>query len=224
MKCDNSLISSYYSGWIDLFGWGTSGWNPGGNTYSHPWDYNYDDDHLYGPPGRYNLTGSYANSDWGYYNAINNGGNTVHQWRTLTHEEWDYVFNTRSTSSGIRYAKATVNGVKGVILLPDEWSTSYYSLSKTNKSNVNFSFNVISSSDWTNCLQAHGAVFLPMAGFRDKTTFILNGFYWSASYEDSNDPVATYYAYSWFFNSAYLRHNGSYRGYGHSVRLVCPAE
>lgn len=225
VKCDNSLISSYYSGWIDLFGWGTSGWNPGGNTYYHPWDYNYDDDHLYGPPGRYNLTGSYANSDWGYYNAISNGGNTVHQWRTLTHEEWDYVFNTRSTSSGIRYAKATVNGVKGVILLPDEWSTSYYSLSKTNESNVNFSFNVISSSDWTNCLQAHGAVFLPMAGFRNMTTFILNGFYWMASYSDSNDPVATYYAYSLFFNSAYLRlNNGSYRGYGHSVRLVCPAE
>ena len=26
---DNSNISQTYSGWIDLFGWGTSGWNNG---------------------------------------------------------------------------------------------------------------------------------------------------------------------------------------------------
>lgn len=30
---DNTNISASYNGWIDLFGWGTSGWNSGANAY-----------------------------------------------------------------------------------------------------------------------------------------------------------------------------------------------
>ena len=217
----NSNISQTYSGWIDLFGWGTSGWNCG-NTYYRPWDSNNSDGSLYGPPGQYNLTGSYANSDWGYYNAISNGGNATHQWRTLTQTEWNYVFNTRSTSSGIRYAKAQVAGVNGVILLPDDWSTSYYSLSSTNSSGANFSSNVISSSDWANSLQSHGAVFLPAAGYRDGTSVYLvgsDGYYWSDSYNDSLS------AWVVDFDDGYLyTGDANTRCIGFSVRLVCPAE
>ena len=36
IKCSNNRISSDYSGWIDLFGWGTSGYNHGANSYQ-PW-------------------------------------------------------------------------------------------------------------------------------------------------------------------------------------------
>ena len=35
-KCSNKQISATYSGWIDLFGFGTSGWNGGQNAYQ-PW-------------------------------------------------------------------------------------------------------------------------------------------------------------------------------------------
>ena len=217
----NSNISSSYSGWIDLFGWGTSGWNPS-NTYYRPWDSDHSNGSLYGPPGQYDLTGSYANSDWGYYNAISNGGNTTHQWRTLTKDEWVYVFNTRNTSSGIRYAKAQVNNVNGVILLPDDWSTSYYSLSSTNNSGASFSSNVISASSWTSSLQAHGAVFLPAAGGRNGTS-VFNvgsvGDYWSASYYASGR------AWDVHFDDGYLSTgSGLNRCYGFSVRLVCPAQ
>ena len=217
----NSNISSSYSGWIDLFGWGTSGWNCG-NTYYRPWDSNNSCPECYGPPGQYNLIGSYANSDWGYYNAISNVGNTTHQWRTLTQSEWDYVFNTRSTSSGIRYAKAQVAGVNGVILLPDDWSTSYYNLSSTNNSGSSFSSNVISASSWTSSLQAHGAVFLPAAGGRIGAS-VSNvgscGYYWSASYYGSN--------YAWgvdFFDINLSTDLWFCRYDGFSVRLVCPAQ
>jgi len=128
---DNSNISSTYSGWIDLFGWGTSGYNHGGNCYQ-PWSTstNYSDYYAYGG-STYNLYDQTGQADWGY-NAISNGGNTANQWRTLTQPEWNYVFYTRSTTSGIRYAKANVNNVNGVILLPDDWSSSTYSLSSTN--------------------------------------------------------------------------------------------
>ncbi len=217
----NSNISSSYSGWIDLFGWGTSGWNCG-NTYYRPWDSNNSDGSLYGPPGQYNLTGSYANSDWGVYNPISNGGNQAGLWRTLTHEEWSYVFNTRTTTSGIRYAKAQVAGVNGVILLPDDWSASYYGLSGTNQGNASFTSNTITASQWST-LEQHGAVFLPAAGYRYGTSVYnvgSSGYYWSASYYDS------YYAWyvSFYDTGLYTDRSNFGRYYGQSVRLVAPAE
>ena len=206
----------------DLFGWGTSGWN-NGNTYYRPWDTDNSDGSLYGPLGDYNLTGSYANSDWGYYNAISNGGNQTNQWRTLTRAEWVYVFDTRSTTSGIRYAKACVNNVNGVILLPDDWSSSYYSLSSTNSANASFSSNPITLSQW-NTLEQHGAVFLPAAGNRNGTS-VLNvgsyGFYWSASYGSS---LSGYACGVYFSGSVLHPQDGNYRYLGRSVRLVRSAQ
>jgi len=215
---NNSNIAQNYSGWIDLFGWGTSGWNCG-NIYYRP-HCSISSSIEYGPPGNYSLTGSYANSDWGQYNAISNGGNVSRQWRTLTKDEWNYVFNMRTTTSGIRYAKAKVSNVNGVILLPDDWSTSFYSLSNTNNSNASFSSNTITATQWAT-LEQHDAVFLPAAGYRYGTSVNYVGSYgryWSASSYSSGG------AYSMDFSNSYL--NASYsngRDAGQSVRLVCPA-
>ena len=221
---DNENISSTYDGWIDLFGWGTSGWDSG-NTYYQPWSSaDYDESNggqLYGPPGEYALIGDYANADWGVYNPISNGGNTANQWRTLTQPEWNYVFNTRATTSGIRYAKANVDNVNGVILLPDDWNSSTYSLSNTNTDDASFSSNTISVSQWTT-LENAGAVFLPAAGYRFGTSVYgvgSYGNYWSASYSDSNG------AYSVYFFDGGLGTSGSGDRYGgFSVRLVRVAE
>ena len=203
-----------------MFGWGTSGWNSG-NTYYQPWDSNNSNGSLYGPPGEYNLTGSYANADWGVYNPISNGGNTANQWRTLTQPEWNYVFNTRTTTSGIRYAKANVNNVNGVILLPDEWNTSTYSLNSTNTYNASFSSNTLTASQWSTLEQA-GAAFLPAAGYRYGTSVNAvgsYGIYWSASYRYSD------YAYYVYFYDSYLSTSDYYyRCHGRSVRLVRVAE
>ena len=216
----NYNISSTYSGWIDLFGWGTSGWNSG-NTYYQPWNSNNSNGSLYGPPGQYNLTGSYANADWGVYNPISNGGNTTNQWRMLTQPEWNFVFNTRTTTSGIRYAKAKVNNVNGVILLPDDWNSSTYSLKNTNSSGANFSNNKLTTSQW-NILEQAGAVFLPAAGYRNKTTVYSvgsYGYYWSASYYFSSSASDVY------FRESGLGTDGNFSRYcGLSVRMVCPAE
>ena len=216
----NGNISSSYSGWIDLFGWGTSGWNSG-NTYYHPWDSNNSSGTTYGPPGQYNLTGSYANADWGVYNPISNGGNTANQWRTLTQSEWGYIFYTRTTVSGIRYAKANVNNVNGVILLPDDWNSSTYSLSNTNSDGASFSSNTISASQWTT-LESAGAVFLPAAGNRNGTSVYSvgsGGGYWSASYYNSGRA----YLVGFYDSSLYTNDSGD-RYRGRSVRLVCPPE
>ena len=194
----NSNISETYDGWIDLFGWGT-GNNPT-NTSEDSADY----------PEPFN--------DWGN-NAISNGGNTANSgWSTLTNAEWRYVFNTRT---GDRYAKASVAGVSGVILLPDDWDDSTYTLSSTNIADANYSSNIISDTDWP-MLEAAGAVFLPAAGYRDGTTVFdagSYGIYWSAS------PYGSTNAYGMDFDDGGLRLGtcGNRHG-GFSVRLVCPAE
>lgn len=211
----NYLIAADYDGWIDLFGWGTSGWNPG-NTYYHPWDYSSNvSQSLYGPSGMHDLTGAFENCDWGY-NMILGGGYTPKQWRTLTKDEWNYVLNSRTTSSGIRYAKAKVNSVSGIILLPDDWNDSFYSLSNTNTASAGFTSNVISESAW-NTLEVHGAVFLPFTGFRQGTTVdppTSYGYYWTASCYSANE------AHQLVFSGSFVIMDRNYRYYGYAVRLV----
>ena len=200
----------------DLFGWGTSGYNHGAVCYQ-PWSTSQtnSDYYAYGS-ATYNLYDQTGKAEWGY-NAISNGGNQTNQWRTLTSAEWGYVFNTRSTASGIRYAKAKVNDVNGMILLPDDWSASYYTLSNTNTSSASFSSNTITASQWST-LEQHGAVFLPAAGIRYGTLFDylgIKGRYWSASYGNSS---TVHYVY--FDGSSLYPQDLDYRFIGLSVRLV----
>jgi hypothetical protein len=212
----NNDISSSYSGWIDLFGWGTSGYNHGAVCYQ-PWSTSetYSDYYAYGN-SNYNLYDQTGQADWGY-NQISNGGNQSNQWRTLTKNEWDCVFNTRYTISGIRYAKAEVNGVNGVILLPDDWSSSYYSLNNTNTNSASYSSNTISASQW-NSMEQHGAVFLPITGHRNGTYVNLagndDGVYWSATYSDSDSSWELGFTENQLCTSRTIRHQGF------SVRLV----
>lgn len=202
----------------DLFGWGTSGYNHNKTAYQ-PWATNASNNYYAYGSYTYNLYDQTGQADWGY-NAISNGGNTENSgWRTPTNAEWGYVFNTRSTASGIRYAQAYVNNVNGVILLPDDWSASYYSLSNTNIHNASFGSNVISSTQWST-LELHGAVFLPAAGYRDGTSVSnvgSSGFYWSASYSNSIN------AYCVFYNLLFPQ-GTNYRYGGQSVRLVRSAQ
>lgn len=213
----NENISQIYSGWIDLFGWGTSGWNSGAVCYQ-PWSTSTTDSDYY-PGGSYtnNLTGGYANADWGVHNAIYNGGNQAGQWRTLTKDEWVYVFQDRNNASS-KYGHGKVNGVCGMILLPDSWTLpSGLSFTAGNSSWANS----YTADQWAQ-MEANGAVFLPAAGCRYGTS-VSNvgsyGGYWSASYYSSN------YAYFLYFDGGSLYPSDyNYRGYGRSVRLVAPAE
>lgn len=217
---NNSNISSSYSDWIDLFGWGTSGYNHGANCYQ-PWSTSssYSDYYAYGNLF-YNLYDQTGQADWGY-NPISNGGNMVNQWRTLTKDEWGYVFYNRTTTSGIRYAKAKVNNVNGVILLPDDWNASTYSLSNTNNSSAGFNSNTITATEWTT-LEDAGAVFLPAAGYRVRTSVYnvgSDGGYWSASYYGGDLTHCVY-----FSGNNLMPGNYNLRYYGRSVRLVRNAE
>ena len=183
----NSYMSQTYSGWIDLLGFATSGYDHGSVCYQ-PWSTstNNSDYYAYGS-STYNLYDLTGKADWGY-NAISNGGNVENFWRTLKNEEWVYLIETRSTLYGIRYAKAKINNTNGLILLPDNWDNTTYELNSTNVGYVPFDSNIISVNDWVNILEANGAVFLPGAGWRGGTGVDNNGvlYYWSSTYSNDN--------------------------------------
>ena len=201
---------------VSLFGWSTSGYNHGAQCYQ-PWSTSttYYDYHAYANHN-FNLYDQTGQADWGY-NAIVNGGNTEHLWRTLTTEEWDYLIEYRDTPSGIRFAKARVGEVNGVILLPDDWSGSYFSLNFPNTTNVYYENNPISLEQWE-MIEQHGAVFLPAAGYRLGTD-VLNmgssGHYWSSSHynEDRANCVS-------IFDSGLYPQAIDFIFNGFSVRLV----
>lgn len=216
---NNGNISETYYGWIDLFGWGTSGYNHGAVCYQ-PWSTSTDNSNYYAYGyNSWNLYDQTGKADWGY-NVISNGGNTTKTWRAIKIEEWNFIMYTRNTSSGIKYAKAQVNGINGMILLPDNWDASIYNLNSTNTSDSNYNTNVISSNTWST-LENAGAVFLPAAGYRTGTavnyvgTF---GEYWSASYYNGDS-----HAYGFSFFSQDIGPEVAERHFGYSVRLVCPA-
>ena len=233
---NNKYISSSYSGWIDLFGWGTSGYNDPDDAYSlnyYPYSssssivnttYNY---FGYSPSiNMVNIHISGTNYDWGVYNAIYNPQTRTtdapRTWRTLTTNEWDYLINNRSTTSGIRYAKATMNGVPGLILVPDSWKSSIYTLNNPNYQGADYDSNVISAAQW-NTLENAGCVFLPVTGFRTGVSFtdIAEGNYWSTSTENSGN--AGYLYFTWAVMGVDFRWLGSgevYRYLGLAVRLV----
>ncbi|MBQ6977669.1 MAG: hypothetical protein IJQ18_03435, partial [Paludibacteraceae bacterium] len=226
---------------VSLFGWGTSGWD---NTAADATSVHYqpystcntnhsttNNGYQYGPSmanvangESWSKSSSYENYDWGVFNSSDLGAG----WRTLTKEEWEYLFNTRTPENSVngvsnaRYTVATINTdgthVNGIILFPDDanlttvdgviWSTINGSSDYETK---------CTSAGWT-ALQNVGCVFIPAAGYRDGTSVNevgSEGYYWSSS---------AYYAtsaYFLFFSSGSVSPQNRYnRCDGYSVRLV----
>ena len=211
ISIDGNGSVSVSTGIVDLFGWvgENTEWTTEGAIHGIS---NSETTSEYG-----NVASESLKSDWGKVFGEDS------PWRTLTggsSGEWAYLFNSRTTTSNIRYAKATVCGKAGVILLPDDWSTSTYSLNKTNTSNADFTENSIDASAW-GTLQAAGAVFLPAAGNRLCASVHYagsDGYYWSST---SNTASG---AFGVNFGSDYLEPaDGAHchtRDFGLSVRLV----
>ena len=211
-----NITETTYTGWLDLFGWGT-GTNP--TNYSADWQ-------------------DYPKfSEWGE-NAIGNGGNTSSQWRTLTNKEWDYLFFKRTKATSL-FGLGQVDGIKGLILLPDEWTnpegisfhtgiskglvakTDYYA----NTDGKNYKHNEYTSAEWAQMENA-GAVFLPAAGYRwDNEVYMEDsdldymGYYWAST------PYENWEGYLLYFDGYELSpQNKNSRIYGQAVRLVQNAD
>ena len=192
---------------IDLFGWSTSSTHPGISNSTNNNDY----------------IGDFV--DWGSATEVTNCIGTG--WRTLTSDEWRYLTSTRS---GNRFALASINGTRGgIILLPDDWETSYYTLSSINNASVAFTTNTITNANWSSKLEAHGAVFLPVTGQRNSGTKV-NGadvqlHYWSSSKNNTDTGTGANATHLRFMpsgdsNARLAPDAGAGRCNGFSVRLV----
>ena len=235
----NWNIAADYDGWIDLFGWGTSGYD---NTVNDPFAVNYqpwsnstaalnltltvndteyqsNDVNMYGyGPSSFmedgDLSGSSANYDWGVYNAISNGGNQAGLWRTLNMDEWYYMLTSRSNANDLR-SQATVCGVHGYVLLPDNFNLPD-GLSWSAQTR-NWDTNTYASQAWS-AMAAAGAVFLPTAGCRTNAIMRVGsyGAYWSASRGTNQRALSSGFWDDHGGNQMYTTNRYS----GLSVRLV----
>ena len=151
---------------IDLFGWSTGATNFGVSTSTDEADY----------------SGSFV--DWGTNKIGNDAPNT---WRTLTYKEWDYVVFNRPNASSLK-GVAQVNGVNGLIFLPDNWTCPAGVAFKSGfqiYADVEYyaAYQTFTADQWSK-LESAGAVFLPAAGYRYGSTVRSvrsSGSYWSAT-------------------------------------------
>ena len=210
---ENINISSTYSGWIDLFGWGT-GYNP---TFASLDNHDYT-----------------SFTDWGV-NSIRYG-NTVysaHTWRTLTVDEMEYMMQRiKSGTTMFLFGMAKVNGVLGLVLLPDDWTFSSelvfiagtfvagtYIVMKEVLETNNYTL-----SQWQQ-MEAKGAVFLPAAGDRlnGEVKYVsTKGIYWTSTpgAVSSVNLLAKQLMFSSSATEIHIYLANSERDEGCSVRLV----
>ena len=99
----NQHLSPTFRNWVDLFGYSANNTTApfGISTSTNNADY----------------TGDFV--DWGNNWICGDKPNT---WRTLSHDEWKYLTEKRDNAKQLR-GVACVNGVNGLILLPDDWIT-----------------------------------------------------------------------------------------------------
>lgn len=175
----NDNRSATYSGWIDLFAYGTSGYN-----LQYPYLDLIEED-----CPQINSDIALTNYDWGVYNPISNGGNVAGEWRTLTRDEWSYLISRTG-----RHFLAKVNSERGLVLLPDTWvkPSGITITQQTSAQELPCSSNVFSLSQWKT-LEEAGAVFIPITSLPYSTSsYPYSGRYWSGSAPTSQLYFASY--------------------------------
>lgn len=209
---ENALVDTFYNGWIDLFGWGTSG-------FDSLMPYSFNDTNTFYVPGEHSITGT--NYDWGLYNPISGAGNKAGSWRTLSYDEWHYLLYYRESASMKRGLATILNGMGegcdmvGYILLPDKWELPSGCAFSAGV-DKGFAANRYDMAQWHR-MEGAGAVFLPAGGYRDKHKVSLvgeYGCYWTTSVYSEET------AYELYFMDARSELGPSARANGHCVRLV----
>ena len=178
--------------WIDLFGYGM--WLEGEYPVNTDQDYN-----AYYPPCDVDMN----------FEGVSAIG---YEWETLNQQEWGYMFGAGGDNNSCRnmasdlYRWSSVFGVPGFVVLPDE-------------STVDIDWEYSDEERWAE-LEAEGALFLPLAGYRFSDVLYavdMGGYYWSntGSYEDDYSAISLYLDPE----SGVATNIPSPRSDGHSVRL-----
>lgn len=138
-------------------------------------------------------------------------------WQTLSAAEWRYLLSERPNAASLK-ATATVAGVKGLVLLPDEW---------TAPSGITVADGATYTDEQWAALEKAGAVFLPAGGKMNDGLSVDEvgsfGYYWSSSPSDEKKAGSENEAYIMSFSSLEKTALSILsRRTGASVRLVYP--
>ena len=146
-------------------------------------------------------------------------------WYTLSKDEWLYLFGMESSNTDKsgharyrKYFRATVNGVKGIVLLPDDLSGISDIPAESNRGTASNFAKTYTTDAWS-AMESAGCVFLPTAGFRKTDASVSHvgwsGFYWESTAYDAGK------AYTVGFDNTFVDPAGNFdRTFGFAVRLV----
>lgn len=200
---------------IDVFGWS-------GSTGAAKWGVSISDD-------RDDYSGDFV--DWGQ----NIGDGTT--WRTLTNDEWTYLFENRDNANllmGVARINLNEDGsgfANGLIVLPDNWQCptgiSFKSgFADEMHARAYAAHQTFSLAQWK-VLEEAGAVFFPTAGGIGKPAYYSSlyvvGSYWSST---KGNDIFDANAYGWGINSDTLFTNTILNRsmFAYSVRLAKDAQ
>ena len=137
-------------------------------------------------------------NDWGVYNAIANGGNTPNKFRTLTRDEWIYLWEQRPHADKLR-GTTKVDGIDCTYLLPDNWKNLEANIPSELYSGKQI-YDVFPS---VNTLLDKGVIFFRKNPKKANLSDNSGEGYWSSTYTDkythvggNYTEVRTYYAYA----------------------------
>ena len=131
------------------------------------------------------------------------------EWFTLSKDEWDYI--TTNTGRGKnRYVKATVGGVDGLMLFPDDYSGP--TIENMNLPAVKFGV----FREWSSA-ESDGAVFFPFSANRIGTQVTTGWTYWLSTEFVGNTLGRSCDVY---VNSGFFYSGPGPRSTGLPVRLV----
>lgn len=198
-----NMVNQAFADTIDLFAWSTD------TDPSTAWGVTLSEDNSL-------FNGNFV--DWG---TTIDDGNT---WRTLTSAEWEYLRAQRKNASQL-IGIGSVEGIHGLILLPDNWEKPAGITFKSGYSDKEYSsvafeeYQSFTTVQWA-LMQQAGAVFLPCAGFRLGTMLAymqLGGLYWTSSPHAAYGPqYASYFLF--MCDGAGIGYDN--RSGGNAVRLV----
>lgn len=180
---------------LDLFCW-SAGNSNNGTIHTYP------DDSYY--------TGDFK--EWGTQTAFTDIYGFG--WSTMTKDEWTYLLSERENAATLK-SFATVNGVKGLVLLPDEWNAPDGVIISEE----------MTAEQWAT-IEKTGAVFLPAAGtltvnMDSKTVATVNDVNVVGSYWSSTPSETDVNAFSMTFTESEVEPAVDiYRRIGSAVRLV----
>ena len=176
-------------------------------------------------PGSYDET-SGTNWEWGYYNAISNGGDEPGIWRTPIKGEMDFAIYDRQktnftigTKTNVNAVAAVIESVPGLMVFPDDFLWPEGLENRFGEEDVfdesldlDFYYTKSYNESEFELLEEKGVLFLPeceinyeaqIAGRVDQEQGYVTGGYWNCSGEVSPSTKGALYPISFCFYGRY---------------------